>query len=62
MIRDQAEQEKKEKGLQLYPDSRLSKQQIKDMLKLEEKNLRKEERMKVASTSDVRKYYISKFS
>ncbi|KAL4232712.1 hypothetical protein ACF0H5_007400 [Mactra antiquata] len=52
-------EERKEKGLQLYPDSRLSKREIKDMLKLEEKNLRQEERMKVATETQQMKNEIS---
>ena len=42
------EDERREKGLQLLPDSRLSRQDIKKMLQDEQKHLRKEDLMKQA--------------
>lgn len=46
--RAEIEQEKVDKGLQLIPGSRLSKQEIQKLLGKEEKCMLKEERMKVA--------------
>jgi hypothetical protein len=47
-MREKMEAERREKGLQLLPDSRLSKQDIKKVLHGEEKHLRKEDLMKQA--------------
>ena len=47
-MRESMDQENQEKGLQLMPGSRLSKQEIIKKLELEEKCMLKEERMKIA--------------
>ncbi|XP_060602993.1 uncharacterized protein LOC132756041 [Ruditapes philippinarum] len=58
-MREKMEAERREKGLQLLPDSRLSKQDIKKMLHGEEKHLRKEDLMKQAAETSQMKNEIS---